>query len=126
MKINSVQSQNFQQEIKMRKVYNKLIRDRIPEIIIAAGETPKIRKLNKKEFKIELQKKVLEEAKELAVAKNKKDILNEVVDIQELLDWIIKEQKLTQAQIKKLQKEKNKKRGSFKKQLFLEYTKLNR
>ena len=49
----------------MKKVYNKLIRDKIPEIIVAAGEEPKIRKLNKKEFKIELQKKVLEEAKEL-------------------------------------------------------------
>lgn len=106
----------------MKKVYNKLIRDKIPEIIVAAGEKPKIRKLNKKEFKIELQKKVLEEAKELVAAKNKKDILNEVVDIQELLDWIIKEQKLDHSQIKKLQKEKNKKRGSFEKQLFLEYT----
>ncbi|HLC38557.1 MAG TPA: nucleoside triphosphate pyrophosphohydrolase [Patescibacteria group bacterium] len=106
----------------MRKVYNKLIRDKIPEIIVAAGEDPKIKKLNKKEFNIELSKKVLEEAKELTIAKTKKDILSEVVDIQELLDWIIKEQKLNRSKIKKFQKEKNIKRGSFKKQLFLEYT----
>src|SRR3989304_65494 len=107
---------------KMRKVYNKLIRDKIPEIIVAAGEDPKIKKLNKKEFNIELLKKVLEGEKELTIAKTKKDILSEVVDIQELLDWIIKEQKLNRYKIKKFQKEKNIKRGSFKKQLFLEYT----
>jgi len=107
----------------MKKVYNKLIRDKIPEIIIAAGETPKIRKLAKREFRIELKKKVLEEAKEMIGAKSKKDILNEIVDLQELLDWLVKEFKLSRRDIKKLQTEKNKKRGSFAKQLFLIETK---
>ena len=107
----------------MKKVFNKLIRDRIPEIIIAAGEAPKIRKLGKEEFRFELKRKVLEEAKEMERAESKKDILNEIVDIQELLDWLAKEFKMNRQQIKKLQTEKNKKRGSFKKQLFLIETK---
>jgi len=47
----------------MEKIYNKLIRDKIPEIITNDGEESEIRKLKQKEFKIELKKKVLEEAK---------------------------------------------------------------
>lgn len=103
----------------MKKIYNKLIRDRIPEIIEKDEGICKIKKLNKKEFKIELQKKVLEEAKELANVKDKKELLNEIVDVSEILDWLLKELKITKTQLKSLQTKKNKERGSFKKQLFL-------
>ena len=99
--------------------YNKLVRDKIPEIIIAAGEKPKTRKLSDGEFKIELKKKVLEEAKELVGAKTKDEVLNEAVDIQELIDWIKKTYHFTDVFVKKSQKDKNQKRGSFKKRLFL-------
>ena len=103
----------------MIKRYNKLIRDRILEVIKGAGERPHWRILNKKEYFEEVKKKVVEEAKELTKVKNKKEILNEVVDIQELLDVLISELGLTKSQIKKQQKIKNKKRGGFKKRLFL-------
>jgi predicted house-cleaning noncanonical NTP pyrophosphatase (MazG superfamily) len=105
-----------------KKNYNKLIRDKIPESIKSAGQAPKIRKLSKKDFLRELKKKVVEESKELISAKSKKEILDEIVDIQELLDWLTREIKISHSQIKLAQEEKNKKRGSFKKQLFLEYT----
>jgi len=103
----------------MIKRYNKLIRDRILEIIKEAGEKPYFRILNKKEYFEEVKKKVVEEAKELTKVKNKKGVINEVVDIQELLDVLISELGLTKSQIKKQQKIKNKKRGGFKKKLFL-------
>ena len=38
-------------------IYNKLIRDLIPEIIEKNGAIPKIRILNQKEYKLELLKK---------------------------------------------------------------------
>ena len=103
----------------MIKQYNKLIRDKILEIIKRAGERPYWRILNKKEYFKEVKKKVVEEAKELTKAKNKEEIINEVVDIQELLDVLISELGLTKSQIKKQQKIKNKKRGGFKGKLFL-------
>ncbi len=103
----------------MTKKYNKLIRDRILEIIKAAGERPSWRILNKKEYLREIKKKILEEAKELTGAKNKKEIINEIVDIQELIDILISEFSLTKPAIKRQQKIKNKKRGGFKKKLFL-------
>ena len=62
-------------------------------------------------------------AKELTESKNKKDIINEIVDIQELIDVLILELGLKKSQIKKEQKIKNKKRGGFKKRLFLIKTK---
>jgi len=103
----------------MKKIYHKLIRDKIPEIIIGAGETPKIRKLGQKEFRIELKKKVLEEAKELIKAKSKDEILNEMVDLCELLDFLGREFRINSRMIKTQKLKKNKERGSFTKKLFL-------
>ncbi len=107
----------------MIKKYNKLIRDKILEIIMAAGERPYWRILNGKEYLREIKKKILEEAKELIEAKDKKGIIDEIVDIQELTDALISETGLTKSEIKKQQKIKNKKRGGFKKRLFLIKTK---
>ncbi len=103
----------------MIKRYNKLIRDRILEIIEADGEKPYSRILNKKEYIKEIKKKTLEEAKELIKAKNKKEIVNEIIDLQELIDVLISELGLTKLQIQKQQRVKNRKRGGFKKRLFL-------
>ena len=75
--------------------------------------------MNKKEYLREIKKKLIEEAKELNKAKNKEEIVNEIVDIQELIDVLILEVGFTTGQIKKEQKAKNKKRGGFKKRLFL-------
>ena len=103
----------------MIKKYNKLIRDGILEIIKADGKKPYFRILNKKEYLKQIKKKILEETKELIKAKNRKEIINEIVDIQELIDVLISELGLTKLRIQKQQKIKNKKRGRFKKRLFL-------
>lgn len=52
----------------MEKVYNKLVRDNIPEIIMNDGEYPVIRVLNDEEYKKELERKLLEEYKEVIEA----------------------------------------------------------
>ncbi len=109
--------------MKKIKKHNKLIRDRILEIIEANKEKSYFRILNKKEYIREIKKKILEEAKELIKAKNKKEIVNEIVDVQELIDVLMSESGLTKLQIQKQQKVKNRKRGGFKKRLFLIKTK---
>jgi len=105
----------------MKKVvrYDKLIRDRIPEIIKEAGWLPMVKVLRKSEFLNAIKKKVFEEAGELIQSKDKKGIIDEIVDIQELLDVLAAEIKLTKSELKKLQVAKRKKRGGFKKRLFL-------
>lgn len=83
----------------MIKKHNKLIRDRILEIIKANKERSYFRILNKKEYIKEIKRKILEEAKELIEAKGKKEIINEIVDVQELIDVLISESGLTKSQI---------------------------
>lgn len=56
-------------------------------------------------------------------AKTKKEVLDELVDIKELIIHIAKENKISESDIEKERKEKNKIRGSFNKRLFLEYAK---
>lgn len=109
----------------MIKKYNKLVRDNIPEIILREGKEFQfyIKILNKKEYFKELKKKVLEEAEELFEAKNKKEIIKEMIDVQELIDALLLEIELTISQFRKLQKERKKERGGFKKKIFLVSTK---
>ena len=104
-------------------IYNKLIRDLIPEIIEKNGAIPKIRILNQKEYKLELLKKLIEESKEVLEARNnKKDLIKEIGDVMEVLESIEKIYKLNKKDILKIKKERIKKRGGFEKRIFLEKT----
>ena len=49
----------------MGRTYNKLVRDRIPEIIEGNGEKPVIRILDEVEYKTELETKLNEEYHEV-------------------------------------------------------------
>lgn len=104
----------------MRKKYfhNKLIRDRIPEAIKASGGEGKIVRLSPKKFEKELKKKLVEEAKEVVKA-DKDEIINELADVLELTKSIGDNYKIKFSTIEKAQMEKRKKRGGFKKKLFL-------
>lgn len=53
------------------KEYNKLVRDKIPEIIEKDGHKAKFRTLSEKDFFIALDKKLLEEVVSLIADKNK-------------------------------------------------------
>lgn len=103
----------------MIKKYNKLIRDRVPEIIEKDGEIPHMMVVNGKEFIKALKKKLLEEAKELIAAKSRKDAINEIADILEIVDALTAQMKISNLEICVLRRKKNLKRGAFEKQLFL-------
>ena len=69
----------------MKKYYNKLVRDYIPEIIEKSGKKANYRFIrDKDEFRILLAEKIEEEAKELAEALKNDDIdavIEELADI---------------------------------------------
>ena len=105
--------------MKNEIIYNKLIRDRIPEITKADGWLSETRVLNKKAFIEELKKKILEEAKELSEGKDVKNLVEELADIQEIIDAILVEKNIKFTDFRKIQSSKRQKRGGFKKKLFL-------
>lgn len=100
-------------------IHNKLIRDRIPEITKADGWVSETRFLNKKEYILELRKKILEEAKELNDGSGHSNLIEELADIQEIIDAILKVKNVKFSEFRKTQTLKRKKRGGFEKRLFL-------
>ena len=67
------------------KVYNKLVRDKITDIIEADGRKAKYRILDNNEYKEELNKKLQEEVKEYLEDKN----VEELADIIEVIYGIL-------------------------------------
>lgn len=104
----------------MEKMFNKLVRDKIPEIIRADGREPVIRKLEEKEYIEALKRKVVEEATELAEAGKREDIVKEIGDVYEVIDALIMSMDLNKEEILKVQTEKRLKRGGFEERVFLE------
>ena len=107
------------------KVYNKLIRDNIDDIIINNGknEVPHVRILSSSEYKIELLKKLDEELMELTEAilsGSIDDITEESADVIEVIRAINGDD--LDLVINKLE-DKRKKRGGFSKRKYLEYVK---
>ncbi len=96
--------------------YNKLVRDKIPEIISNNGENPKTRILDNIEYKKELDRKLLEEVNEYL----KDDNIEELADIEEVLLAILSYKDTSIEEFEKIRKEKEDKRGAFKKKIFLE------
>ena len=105
-------------KIKKKYYHKKLIRDKIPEKIEASGDEYKIRVMGKKEFEKELKKKLVEESKELSRTPQE-ELLNELADVLELTKSIAAHFKIPFSRVEEAQEEKRKKRGGFKKKLFL-------
>lgn len=99
--------------------YNKLIRDGVPEIIIADGMTPVTRTLtNDNEYELELITKIGEEWRELAQADTTEKMEEELADLREVLDALA-EHISSKKRIEEIQARKAKERGGFLKRIFL-------
>jgi predicted house-cleaning noncanonical NTP pyrophosphatase (MazG superfamily) len=100
----------------LSKKYNKLVRDKIPEIITADGKQANIRILSNNEYREELIKKLQEEAKELAESPS----AEELADIKELVIAIREALGLRAGELEEVRRQKAAKNGRFKKRIFLE------
>lgn len=97
------------------KVYNKLVRDKIPDVIAADGKKFKIRPLKDKEYLAELLKKLREEAAEL----EKEPSIEELADVKELVIAIREALKIHAGELEDVRRQKAAERGRFKKKIFL-------
>lgn len=96
--------------------YNKLVRDKIPEIISASGKKANCRILDKNEYITELDRKLNEECAEYQTDKN----IEELADILEVIYAIAEAREYSVAELERVRLEKSEKRGGFSQRIFLE------
>lgn len=101
------------------KVYNKLVRDKIPEIIEADGVKAELEIVSEEEAIKLLKEKLLEEGQELIEAKEIEDIKTEMSDILEIIHSLAEEMDISMKELEKTRVERAEKRGRFKKRIFL-------
>ncbi|MCI7241256.1 MAG: nucleoside triphosphate pyrophosphohydrolase [Bacilli bacterium] len=103
----------------MEKVYNKLVRDNIPNIIKSNGEIPIIRILDNDEYKKELENKLYEEYQEV-LNSSEDDRIEELADMLEIIKALANLENKTLNDVILVAEQKNKKRGAFDEKIYLE------
>lgn len=97
------------------KIYNKLVRDKIPEICKKNNQIPEFCVLEDKEYLEQLNIKLQEELKEYL----QDGSIEELADLEEVLRAILDVKKVPYNEFEKIRNAKVEKRGAFKKKLFL-------
>lgn len=95
--------------------YNKLVRDRIPEIIEASGKTCKTEVLNDQDYLQMIDAKLDEELAEYHKDQN----IEELADLMEVIYAAAAARGCTIEQLEKVRAEKAAKRGGFQKKILL-------
>ena len=99
------------------KIYNKLVRDKIPEIIARDnGKTCVTRIMEDDEYLKSLNTKMQEELKEYLESGD----VEELADLEEILRAILDIKKVSYNEFEKIRMAKVNRRGAFKKKIFLE------
>ena len=97
-------------------IHNKLVRDRIPEIIEKSGKTACCRILNNEEYIEELDRKLNEECAEYQADKS----IEELADMLEVMYAIAQARGYSIEELEQIRAEKAEKRGGFIDKIYLE------
>jgi predicted house-cleaning noncanonical NTP pyrophosphatase (MazG superfamily) len=98
------------------KIYNKLVRDKIPQVIEADGKKCEIRVASKEEHYELLVKKLQEEVNEFIEDKN----LEELADVMEVVFGLAKNLGYSEEELIRKREEKKEERGGFEDGVVLE------
>jgi len=99
----------------MKRAYNKLVRDNIPQLIKESGRNCTSRILDEKEYYDALLDKIVEEIEEYRISGNEE----ELADVYEVLDCLVQLKEYEPMHIDYLQLIRKEKRGSFKDRVLL-------
>ncbi|MBR6649851.1 MAG: nucleoside triphosphate pyrophosphohydrolase [Clostridia bacterium] len=97
------------------KIYNKLVRDRIPEIIKNNGQACVTEILSTEEYITALDEKLREEMEEYQCDKS----IDELADLLEVVYSVAKARGWSIDELEEVRKTKAEKRGGFEKRIFL-------
>ncbi len=103
----------------MKEIYNKLVRDKIPEVLNKKWIDFEIRILSEKEKIKFLKEKLKEEVQELLDTEIREDKIWEFADIFEVLYSLAEENNISLEEIEKIRVNKKIERGGFEKWVFL-------
>ncbi len=95
-----------------RITYNKLVRDRIPDIIRASGRQCATTILPQDQYIAALLAKLLEESQELANAPAEERAM-EIADIREVVDALMDVYGITDSEVSSIQSQRRASRGAF-------------
>jgi predicted house-cleaning noncanonical NTP pyrophosphatase (MazG superfamily) len=97
----------------LQKIYNKLVRDRIPEIIRADGNVCTTEIMQGGEYIQALREKLVEEALEAAATVDIPMLINELADVYEVMDALMARYDITPASVLAAKEERRNERGGF-------------
>jgi predicted house-cleaning noncanonical NTP pyrophosphatase (MazG superfamily) len=97
------------------KKYNKVVRDKIPEIIEESGKKYNLKQIDDASFLVEIEKKLIEEVNEYSESKD----IEELADLLEVIYRISELRGVNSDELDEIRKDKAKKRGIFANNLFL-------
>lgn len=106
-----------------RKTYNKLVRDRIPEIIAAEGREYATKIMEDGEYRQALLAKLVEEAQEAAEAEPG-ELVKELADMYEVIDALLLAFDLDRDAIRVVQQKRRDERGGFEQRIKLVWTEI--
>lgn len=101
--------------------FNKLIRSKLPARMKQEGVIVNSKILSDQEYIAELKRKLLEEAEEVANTTNYKALTEELADVLEVIDAIIKTSKITKADVEQVKLEKRNINGDFSQENYINY-----
>jgi predicted house-cleaning noncanonical NTP pyrophosphatase (MazG superfamily) len=102
--------------------YNKLVRDKIPELIERKGEGVSVVRLKGEALLTALRRKLVEESYEALDAKAGDELISELADIQEVIEGIRESLQVPSEVLEGERKKKRKRRGGFRQGLMLKTT----
>jgi predicted house-cleaning noncanonical NTP pyrophosphatase (MazG superfamily) len=100
-------------------IYNKLIRDKITNIMEEQGKTFEVEVLDDPTYIKMLNEKLKEELEEYYNARNKEEVIGELSDIMELVFAIADFNGISHEELEQARLTKKEKRGGFKEKIFL-------
>ncbi|MBP3953644.1 nucleoside triphosphate pyrophosphohydrolase [Bacillus suaedae] len=99
--------------------YNKLVRNRIPEIIKNSGKSFQTKTLDGPTYESELKTKLQEELNELLHAESRQERLEEMADLLEVVYALGKLEEIEPAELESVRKQKRAERGGFEDRILL-------
>ncbi len=104
---------NWYKKFMSRKIYDKLIRDKIPEIIRETSQKYKTAVYDNEGYRQALLQKLVEETEEVRAAQNQKEIIDEIADLYEVINAILIFYSIDPGKVIEEQGRKKHERGAF-------------